>query len=112
MRKARLTVVIAVISVAVVGGHLIAESRKTQEYSWDQFAFAENSSQQASWEQVKPQLKYMPRLPPGTVGLVIADIDTFVPRRYFDMPPPLRFMMPVHHGNATAAAFQAGYGSE
>ena len=112
MGNARLAVIIVAVCIAVGVAYFYVESSKTRAYSWEEFEFAKNGSQQANWDNVKPQLKYMPSLPPDTAGLVIADIDTFVPRHYFDTPPPLRFAVPVHHGNATVAAMQAASKSD
>ncbi|MCY4156883.1 MAG: hypothetical protein OXF66_05565 [Gammaproteobacteria bacterium] len=80
--------------VIAAGGHILWENQKMQDYS---YSWEKDQSRLTTWEESKHILKYMPSLSPNSDGLLLLDDGTFVPRAYFDMPPALRFIVPVRH---------------
>jgi len=96
MTRPKATVIaIAAIAVGMACAHMLIETNKTKAHSWEELPYLlESAGGPVTWENMKEHLKYMPPLEPGTQGVKLED-GTFIPRVYFDMPPPVRFAVPV-----------------
>ena len=97
-RKSKWLIASIACIVAVGWWYVFASMEKAKSYSWENPPFGDSYSidrPPGTWEEAKPLLKYMPPLPPNVEGLLLGDDGTFVPRSYFDVPPAIRFAMPV-----------------
>ncbi len=85
----------AAIAVGMACAYMLIETNKTKAHSWAELPYLiESTGGPVTWENMKGHLKYMPPLESGAQGVKLED-GTFIPRIYFDMPPPMRFAVPV-----------------